>query len=156
MRQVLNSGRESQQSIGKFLAVPALRRVISTFANVPSGQFADWSTNPQVGCRSVPLTRPRRGMLMALQTAQSAPTARRGGTRTETHSNGTAHTVATSRQLFMPADCPEDSVWLRVSPPFPTQVLQMLSEAKRMLDEGCMTEAELDHNLTLQLQVRPG
>jgi len=46
--QVLNSGGESKKCIAEFLAIPALRRVISTFANDPCGQFADWSTNPQV------------------------------------------------------------------------------------------------------------
>jgi hypothetical protein len=46
--QVLNSGQESKKSIAPFLAIPALRRVISTFANDPSGQFANWSTNPEV------------------------------------------------------------------------------------------------------------
>lgn len=46
--QVLNSGQESQKSIAQYLSVPALRRVISTFANDPTGQFADWSNNPEV------------------------------------------------------------------------------------------------------------
>ena len=46
--QVLNSGQESRKSIAPYLAIPALRRVISTFANDPSGQFANWSTNPEV------------------------------------------------------------------------------------------------------------
>jgi hypothetical protein len=46
--QVLNSGQESRKSIAPYLAIPALRRVISTFANDPSGQFASWSTNPKV------------------------------------------------------------------------------------------------------------
>jgi hypothetical protein len=45
---VLNSGQESRKSIAPYLAIPALRRVISTFANDPSGQFANWSTNPEV------------------------------------------------------------------------------------------------------------
>ena len=45
---MLNSGLESRKSIAPYLAIPALRRVISTFANDPSGQFANWSTNPEV------------------------------------------------------------------------------------------------------------
>ena len=45
--QVLNSGEEAKRAVGKYLAVPALRRVIATFQNDPSGAFADWATNPQ-------------------------------------------------------------------------------------------------------------
>ncbi len=46
--QVLNSGEESKRAVGQYLAVPALRRVIATFQNDPSGAFGDWATNPQV------------------------------------------------------------------------------------------------------------
>lgn len=45
---VLDSGLESKRSIGRYLAIPALRRIISTFQNGESGTFQDWSTNPQV------------------------------------------------------------------------------------------------------------
>lgn len=118
--QVLNSGQESRKSIAPYLAIPALRRVISTFANDPSGQFANWSTNPEViyrvrPCRSLQLRQPAHQLVLA------------------------AHLVGRGGGACM-FSCG-------------MQVLAMLDEAKRLIDEGRMTPEELDRNLLINLQV---